>query len=207
MPIITLKYLRNIAIISLSLVLLIFLVLPGLLLADDHEKGERHSRRYDLRKEHYGDDDHRRRRLKKDDEGNEVTGQIAAWLFISANLTVAFSIIIKGASRFLPIGPQTAISMKRFNQLQKKHLMRFHYVLNPVALCIALLHFLLSSCRSTRLPEWGLVLVTMMVVFGIVLHFKISPKWMWRVVYRLHTASATYPALIVLLLVAHLILD
>lgn len=93
------------------------------------------------------------------------------------------------------------------NKFQKKYLMRFHYFLNPIALCVAFLHFLLSSCRSSPLPEWGLVLVTMVVFLGLILKFKVSPKWMRKIVYRFHTSLAAFSAVILVLVVGHLLVD
>jgi len=194
-------------IILTLLVLLILQVPPSSLLADDHKTGGRPYTQHEIRKEHHDYDDHKGRQVEKDAEGNEITGQIAAWLLVSANLTVVFSIITKGANRFLSLKPQTKSSIKAFNQFQKKYLMRFHYVLNPIALCVAFFHFLLSSCRSSPLPEWGLVLVTMVVVLGLVLRFKASPKWMRKGVYRFHTSSAAFSAVILVLVVGHLVVD
>jgi len=193
--------------ISVLLILLVSQVVPDLVIADDHKTNKRHYKRYENIKEHHDYDDHNRRQAKKDDEGNETTGQTAAWLLVAANLTIAFSILIKGASRFLPLYPQTKSSFKSFNQLQKKHLMRFHYVLNPVALGIAFFHFLLSSCRSSSLPEWGLIMLTVMVFLGLILKFKLSPKGMRKTVYRLHTTSASFLIMILLLVAGHLLVD
>ena len=193
--------------ISILLILSIFQVAPDLVIADDHKADQRHYKRYENSKEHRDYDDHNKRRVKKDDEGNETTGQTAAWLLAAANLTVVVSILMKGASRLLPLEPQTKSSFKNFNQFQKKHLMRFHYVLNPVALCIAFFHFLLSYCRSSPLPEWGLILVTVMVFLGLILKFKVSPKGMRKSVYRLHTTPATFLIMILLLVAGHLIVD
>ena len=193
--------------ISVLLILLIFQVFPDMVIADDHKTNKRHYKRHVNINEHHDDNDHKKRRIKKDDEGNETTGQTAAWLLVTANLTIAFSILLKGVSRFLPLDSQIKNSMKRFNQLQKKHLMRFHYLLNPIALCIAFFHFLLSSCRSSPLPEWGLILVTMMVFLGLILKYKVSPKGMRKFVYRLHTAPATFLIMILLLVVGHQIID
>jgi len=193
--------------ISVLLILLVSQVVPDLVIADDHKTNKRHYKRYENIKEHHDYDDHNRRQAKKDDEGNETTGQTAAWLLVAANLTVAFSLLMKGANRFLPLDPQTKSSFKSFNQLQKKHLMRFHYVLNPVALGIAFFHFLLSSCRSSSLPEWGLIIVTVMVFLGLILKFKLSPKGMRKSVYRLHTTSAFFLIMIVLLVAGHLLVD
>jgi hypothetical protein len=193
--------------ILVLLILSIVQIFPDLMTADDHKTIKRHYKRYENIKKHHDDNDHNRRGVKKDDEGNETTGQTAAWLLVAANLTIALSILIKGGSRFLPLDSQLKNSMKRFNQFQKKHLMRFHYVLNPIVLCVAFFHFLLSSCRSSPLPEWGLILVTMMVFFGLILKFKVSPKGMRKFVYSLHTAPATFFIMILLLVVGHQIVD
>ncbi|MBC8430292.1 MAG: hypothetical protein H8D96_00060, partial [Desulfobacterales bacterium] len=193
------KIYGTVCFISVLLILSILQVAPDLAIADDHKTNKKNYKRYENSKERHDYDDHNRRQVKKDDEGNETTGQTASWLLAAANLTVAFSILIKGASRFLPLDPQTKSSFKSFNRFQKKHLMRFHYVLNPVALCIAFFHFLLSYCRSSPLPEWGLILVTGMVFLGLILKFKVSPKGMRKFVYRLHTTSVTSLIMILLL--------
>jgi hypothetical protein len=193
--------------ILVPLILSIVQIFPDLVIADDHKTNKRHYKQYENNREHHDDGDQKKQRVQKDDEGNETTGQTAAWLLVAANLSVALSILIKGGSRFLPLNSQIKDSIKRFNQLQKKHLMRFHYVLNPIALCVAFFHFLLSSCRSSPLPEWGLVLVTMMVFFGLLLKFKVSPKGMRKFVYRFHTTPATFLIMILLLVVGHQIVD
>jgi hypothetical protein len=197
----------NIFFISVLLILSVFQFVPAIVIADDQKKHKRHYERYENIKENHDYDDHNRQRAKKDDKGNETTGQTAAWLLAAANLTVAFSILIKGANRFLPLNPQTKSSFKSFNQLQKKHLMRFHYVLNPVALSIAFFHFLLSSCRSSSLPEWGLIMVTVMTSLGLILKFKLSPKGIRKSVYRLHTTPPSFLIMILLLVVGHLLVD
>ncbi len=80
-------------------------------------------------------------------------------------------------------------------------------ILNPLALCIAILHFLLSSCRKSSLPEAGLIFVAIMVFLGLMVRFKVTPKWMRRFVYRLHTGLATFSIMIILLVVGHHIVD
>jgi len=202
-----LKNYGKIFFISVLFILSIVQIFPDLLIADDHKTNKRHYKRYENNREYHDDDDRKRRRVKKDDEGNETTGQTAAWILVAANLTIALSILIRGGSRFLPLNTQIKDSMKRFNQLQKKHLMRFHYVLNPIALCVAFFHFLLSSCRSSPIPEWGLILVTMMVFLGLILKFKVSPKGIRKFIYRLHTTPAFFLIMILLLVVGHQIVD
>jgi len=196
-----------IRIILISMVFLIVQVVPSLLLAGNRQKGDTHYTQRESRKERNDHDENHRRVEEKDSEGNELTGQAAAWLLVSANLTVLFSLLVKGANRFFPLKPQTKSLIKAFNQAQKKYLMRFHFVLNPIALCLAFFHFLLSSCRSSPLPEWGLLLVTAMVVLGLMLKFRASPKSMRRGVYRIHTSSAAFSAVILVLVVGHLMVD
>ena len=204
---ITTKDYRNIFFILISLMVLAFHVWPSAIMANDHKGGKSDFKRYESREDNFDSNDHERRRLKNKDEGNELTGLTTAWLLAAANLTVFLSLLLKGANRYLSLKPETKSAVKRLNQFQKKHLMRFHYLLNPLALCIALLHFLLSCCRKTSLPEWGLFVVTLMVFFGLMLKYKGTPKWMRRFVYRLHTASVTFSVMIVLLVVGHLIVD
>ena len=201
------KGFRNVFLILIPLMVLTFYVWPSAVMANDHKGGKSDFKRYESREDNFDSNDHERRRLKNKDEGNELTGLTTAWLLAAANLTVFLSLLLKGANRYLSLKPETKSAVKRLNQFQKKHLMRFHYLLNPLALCIALLHFLLSCCRKTSLPEWGLFVVTLMVFLGLMLKYKGTPKWMRRFVYRLHTASVTFSVMIVLLVVGHLIVD
>jgi len=189
-------------IILIVLMTLAFWFFPNLATADDHEREHRDSRRHEISKKH---EDKRER--KKDDKGNEVTGQLALWFLVAANLSVALSIIFKSANRFLPLGTKSKSLINRFNKFHKKYLRRFHYVLNPIGICIAFFHFLLSSCRSSPFPELGLLLMTLIVGLGLMIKFKVTPKWMRRFVYRLHTSSATFSALIFVLVIGHLIVD
>jgi len=196
---------RRRSFVLVVLILLVFPVWPKAMAGNDHKRSESHLNRYERGIENHDYEDQKRPRLKRRDGGNELTGQTAAWLLVAANLTVALSMLMKGASRYLRLRPETKDAIKRFNQSQKKHLMRFHYVLNPSALGIAGLHFLLSSCRKSSLPEWGLLFVTMMVFLGLMVKFKVAPKWMGRFIYRLHTSPLVFAALILVLVVGHLI--
>ena len=201
------KGFRNVFLILIPLMVLTFYVWPSAVMANDHKGGKSDFKRYESREDNFDSNDHERRRLKNKDEGNELTGLTTAWLLAAANLTVFLSLLLKGANRYLPFKPETKSAVKRFNQFQKKHLMRFHYLLNPLAWCIAILHFLLSCCRKTSLPEWGLFVVTLMVFFGLMLKYKGTPKGMRRFIHRLHTGSVTFSIMIVLLVVGHLIVD
>lgn len=125
--------------------------------------------------------------LEERNEGDEITGQTTAWLFGLANLTVIISLMIKGIIRFYSLAPQVQKSLREFNQFQKKHLMKIHYFLNPVALGIALIHFSLSSCPFSPLPELGLSFIFLLLVLGIILKIKDPPKMIRRFAYKVHT--------------------
>lgn len=169
--------------------------------ADDH-KGSKH--------ELVGDYKHRllkHEQGKNGDHGNETTGEMAAWLFGIANFPAALSIILKTFAKFLPPALNVKDPLTRFNRRQKKYLMKLHYWLNPIALGIALTHFLLSSCKSTAMPEWGLMIMFATVLFGLMMKFKLSPASMRQGVYRFHTSPALLIAAISILLIGHTIAD
>jgi uncharacterized membrane protein YidH (DUF202 family) len=46
-----------------------------------------------------------------------------------------------------------------------------------------------------------------MVVLGLMVKFRVSPKSMRRGVYRVHTSSAVFSAVILVLVVGHLMVD
>ena len=194
-------------IVFIPLMLFVFHFWSNAVAANDGKSGENRYERHENRTARHDYDDRKKRQVKNTDEGNEVTGQTAAWLLVSANLPVALSILLKGVNRYFPLKLETKSAIKRFNQLQKKYLMRFHFILNPIALGMAVLHFLLSSCRKSSLPEWGLVFVTMMVLLGLMLRFKVTPRWIREQVYRLHTGFAAFSTMIILLVVGHHLID
>jgi hypothetical protein len=165
------------------------------------------------------DDDHHKRHKQRNDkgssfldhgkanEGNEFTGESAAWIFAAANLTVVFSLLARGLTRYAPLAADVKDRVKGLNQTQKNHLMRFHYFLNPLALILAFIHFGLSRCRSTSLPEWGLVVMAILAGIGMMVKYKVSPKGIRRTVYQIHTNPFLLGCLLLLLLIGHSIID
>lgn len=141
------------------------------------------------------------------DHGNETTGQMAAWLLIAANLTVITSVLIKATNRLLPLGEATRQSLNGINRIQKKYLMKLHYFLNPVIPAIALLHWSLSRCSSTSLPEWGLVSMLVLAGFGLLLKFRLAPRRFTRFIYKVHTHPGVLGSVVLILLAGHLIVD
>jgi hypothetical protein len=173
-------------------------------MADDHKNSGKH---YDKHGDRKGDGVLGGLLRGRHDEGNETTGQIVAWNLAVANLTVALSVIIRGLKKFAPLAPETKNTLSRFNSTQKKYLMRFHYLLNPLIFVVAVIHWTLSKCKSTALPEWGLVTMGAIVSLGIILKFKLCSKELLLNVYKIHTNAVILILMISLLLIGHLSMD
>lgn len=154
-----------------------------------------------------GRDREREREHEDGEEGNEATGQVAAWIPVLANLKVGVAVLARWLNRLSGSGSKVGRSATGVSRFLTKRLRKVHYVLNPIALATAFLHFLLSSCRSSPLPEWGLLMVTVMVLLGLMVKFKISFNWMRKFVYRVHTASVSFLLLIFVLLTDHFMID
>jgi hypothetical protein len=108
--------------------------------------------------------------------------------------------------RFFPLAPPVQKSLRKFNQFQKKHLMKIHYYLNPVALGIAFFHFALSSCPISPLPELGLCIISILLILGIIIKIKGSPKMMKRFAYKVHTHPIISIILVSMVLTGHLMI-
>jgi hypothetical protein len=164
------------------------------------------------------DDDHHDKKRNKDfgtvfnhvknEKNNEATGQAAAWILVAANLNVLIGLLIKG-TRYTDLPVQIVDRIKRFNQLQKKILMPVHYVLNPLALGMAFIHFMsaTSACKASGLPEWGLLVMAIITGFGIAVKFKLSPRNFRNSTYRIHTNPLPTTLLLVILLIGHAVVD
>ncbi|RJP88650.1 MAG: hypothetical protein C4518_10740 [Desulfobacteraceae bacterium] len=195
----------NIKILGLRIIALFFACIFGIgcffsapALADGHGEYIRHFER---------ENQHNLGSMESDNEGNETAGQIAAWLLVLANFTIFFSILTIWINRFAPLAPGFKKALTDLNRFQKKHLMRFHYFLNPIIAGIALWHWLSSRCKSTSLPEWGLLILIMMISFGIFLKYKIGPKPFRKIVYQIHTQPFIIIAMIMVLTIGHMIVD
>ena len=172
--------------------------------ADDRREGGKHFQKHDGKQRGWNSDNIFGR---KRDKGNEATGQVVAWSLAAANLTVLISLSIRAIRRFAPISREVKNSLWKLNSLQKKHLMRFHFLMNPLILAIALLHWSLSRCASTSLPEWGLIIMSIIVGLGILLKFKLCPKTLLRRVYSVHTHPVLALIFVSMLVIGHLAFD
>lgn len=187
-----------------SLLLTAFLSAIPVCMADDHKQSGKHHENHGNRK---GDGVLGGLLGRGHDEGNETTGQIVAWSLAAANLTVALSLMIRGVKQFAPLGPEAKNYLSQFNSTQKRYLMRFHYIVNPLILLLAILHWTLSRCKSTALPEWGLLTMGTIVALGIILKFRLCPKAFQRNVYKVHTQPLLFLTLIAMLVIGHLSMD
>ncbi|RJP87279.1 MAG: hypothetical protein C4518_12310 [Desulfobacteraceae bacterium] len=167
--------------------------------ADDHSEN----------KKHFGREGHDEFPANKecDEKGNETAGQIAAWLLAIANLPVAVSISTRWANRSIHLRSKCKNILTDLNRFQKKHLMGLHYYLNPVVGVVAFWHWLTSCCRSTALPEWGLLILISMITLGIILKWKFCPKPFQKIVYQIHTQPFIFIAMIMVLTIGHMIVD
>lgn len=193
-----------------ALILLLYLIFCSLVAptyqgqADDRKESKHQGKKTEehrLVKEDHG---------RKGDQGNETTGEMAAWIFGVANFPVALSIILKTLAKVNPPrSPRLNLRdpLTKFNRQQKKYLMKLHYWLNPIALGIALTHFLLSTCRSTAFPEWGLGIMLVTASLGLIIKFKLSPASMRQSVFRFHTSPILLIATISIILIGHTIVD
>lgn len=194
-------------VIACCFLVLVFTLSPGLSPANHDEDREHRALSSESRGEYGIGRRHRDRKAEQGEKGNEATGQAAAWIFVLANLKVGVAILARWMNRFSVSESRLGRSATGVSRFLNKHLRKAHYVLNPTALAVAFLHFLLSSCRSSPLPEWGLLMVAVMVLLGLMVRFKVSFKWMRKFLYRVHTASVSFLFLIFVLLTGHLMID
>jgi len=173
-------------------------LLAATAMADDDHGFRRHFER---------EDQHSMPFWEADNEGNETAGQMAAWLLLVANLPVTLSLLIKGTNRFAPIGAELKRTLANLNRMQKKGLMWLHYYLNLSILGIVLWHWLSSRCKSSALPELGLIVMITVITLGFLIKFKLCPKAFRKLAYQIHTQPVVFIAMFLVLTVGHLIVD
>jgi len=139
---------------------------------------------------------------ERGEKGNGATGVIAAFLLLTANLTVVLSLILKGVSRLFLINQESKKSIGDFNKAQKKCLRGLHYILNPIAICIAVIHFHLSTC-SSMLPDAALLLFIVIGITGVIIKFKLFPKNLYKAVYSLHCSWIVFLSTFLLIMIGH----
>jgi hypothetical protein len=142
---------------------------------------------------------------EEDGEGDEFTGQAAAWTFGLSMLPVVFSLVTRAIIRYAPFHAATKTTMNRLNLTQKTYLMPLHYSLSVLALAFGVTHLLLSSCRSTALPEWGLGILAFCVGSGVMMKYRLAPPFLRKGICRLHRSLVLFSVLVIVLVTGHMI--
>jgi hypothetical protein len=143
----------------------------------------------------------------REEKGGEASGQIAAWLFGIANFPVFFSILLKGCAKAMPHSLKLKEAVGQINGKQKRYLMKLHYWLNPVAIGVAIIHFLSTKCEGTAIPELGLGVMLLISILGLLVTFRLSPAFMRKAVFRLHTSPIVLIAGIAILMIGHSMIE
>jgi hypothetical protein len=143
----------------------------------------------------------------REEKGGEASGQIAAWLFGIANFPVLFSILLKGFAKAMPHSLKLKEAVGQINGKQKRCLMKLHYWLNPAAIGVAIIHFLSTKCEGTAIPELGLGVMLLICILGLLVTFRLSPAFMRKAVFRLHTSPIVLIAGIAILMVGHSMIE
>ena len=143
----------------------------------------------------------------REEKGGEASGQIAAWLFGIANFPVLFSILLKGCAKAMPQSLKLKEAVGQINGKQKRYLMKLHYWLNPVAVGVAIIHFLSTKCEATAIPELGLGMMLLICILGLLVTFRLSPAFMRKAIFRLHTSPIVLIAGIAILLIGHSMIE
>jgi hypothetical protein len=136
-----------------------------------------------------------------------ASGQIAALLLGIANFPVVLSILLKACGKVTPQSSNFKEAVSQINRRQKRSLLKLHYWLNPIAVGVAIIHFLSTKCEATAIPEIGLGVMLLVCILGIMVTFKWSPASMQKTIFRFHTSSISLLAIISILLIGHSMVD
>jgi hypothetical protein len=140
----------------------------------------------------------------KEDHGNETTGLFAAWLLAAANINILVGFFIRKSKNYLPQNKKKFV--KKISRMQSVLLRPLHYILNPLALSFALVHFIMSACRSSSLPELGFFIMVLTATAGLMLKFNFFNKYR-RFIYKFHTSLIPLSIFLAVLLAGHMIID
>jgi hypothetical protein len=143
----------------------------------------------------------------REERGEGASGQIAAWLFVLANFPVVLSILLKASGKVAPPSWNCKEAIEKINRRQKRYLMKLHYWLNPVAVGVAIIHFLLSECKAAAIPEIGLGVMFLLCFLGLIVTFQCAPASMRKTIFRFHTNPILLIAGISILLIGHSMVD
>jgi hypothetical protein len=149
-------------------------------------------------------------RVGQENEGNEFTGQTSGWLFGIACVPVIFCLMTRYINRRVFLQPRMKSALEWFARVNNKYFMPFHTYLSMLALALAIVHLLFSSCPLNPFPEWGLIGAGILVVTGLIIKLrlavKISPKLV-KWIYQFHASLLVSGILVSILLAGHVLMD
>jgi hypothetical protein len=144
---------------------------------------------------------------EREDSVGGASGQIAAWLFGIANFPIVLSLLLKACRKVMRQNSNLQETIGQINRRQKRYLMKLHYWLNPVAVGVAIIHFLSTKCEATAIPEIGLGVLLLVCILGIMVTLQWSPASMKKAIFRFHTSPILMMASISILLIGHSLID
>ena len=127
-------------------------------------------------------------RFDREDQGDEFSGQVSAWLLAAASLPVALDLTARWVTRRASPSANLKSTIQRLNLAQRKRLMPLHTYLSLGALASGVLHLSRSACQSSSLPEWGLAGLAILVGSGLVIKLKLAPKSWRKGMYQAHVS-------------------
>jgi hypothetical protein len=142
----------------------------------------------------------------QESDGNEFTGLTSGLLFWISSLPIIFRLTTRLINRRVSLRPRLQGLFEWFTQVNNKYLMQFHTYLSILALALAVVHFIFSSCPLNPLPEWGLIMAGILVVTGLIVKLRIAPKLKNRI-YQFHTSLVVTGILLSVLLAGHVLMD
>lgn len=149
-------------------------------------------------------------RVGVENEGNEFTGQASGWLFGIACVPVIFCLMTRFINCRDFLQPRMKSALGWFARVNNKYFMPFHTYLSMLALALASVHLIFSSCPLNPFPEWGLIGAGILVVTGLIIKLrlavKISPKLV-KGIYQFHASLVVSGILVSVLLVGHILMD
>lgn len=149
----------------------------------------------------------RERDEAEEQEGDELTGDVAAVLFGLGNANVLLSIVLRALSQ----APLTGLTLKdtvlALNRHQQRHLRRFHYILNPLAAGTASLHWYFSKCGTLTFQQWGTALAILLAISGLIIKYRLVPQSLRQRLFQLHTSPLILLTAVALVFFGHIFTD
>ena len=118
--------------------------------------------------------------------GNGPTGAAGAWLFIFAALPPAANIITRHAKKSQRITERYQKMIKAANTWIREYLRHLHYWLNPLALIVIGVHWMLGHCGRFSLQQYMWVLLLLWALGGLTLKMGWAPAKLKPKLFKLH---------------------